>query len=127
MAHVGIEPKNFSTPRSGAALSARSVPSVRFLRNGDFEPMTATPVSSITVVSVDTSAAPRRHASIWPIDFPWFDSPPRNRTVLSRYRTAEAWNGCRPTASIRSASIVTMTFWIGPAGHGPRNVIRWPS
>ena len=31
-------------PRSGAALSARSVPSVRFLRNGYFEPITATPV-----------------------------------------------------------------------------------
>ena len=42
------------------------------------------PVSSMTVVSVETSIAPRRQASIWPIDLPWFDSPPRNRTVLSR-------------------------------------------
>ena len=81
---LGSAPKNFSTPRLGAALSARSVPSVRFLRNGSREPMTAVPASSMTVVSVDTSSAPRLQASIWPIDLPWFDSPPRNRTVLSR-------------------------------------------
>ena len=42
------------------------------------------PVSSMTVVSVDTSFAPRRQASIWPIDLPWFDSPPMNRIVRSR-------------------------------------------
>jgi hypothetical protein len=77
-------PKNFSTPASGAALSARSVPSVRFLRNGDLEPARTTPASSITVVSVDTSRPPRRQASIWPMLLPWFDSPPRKSTVLSR-------------------------------------------
>ena len=79
-----MSPKNFWTPRSGAALSARSVPSVRFLRNTDFEPMTTTPASSVTVVSVDTSWPPRRQASIWPIDLPWLDSPPRNITDLPR-------------------------------------------
>ena len=52
--------------------------------NGSLEPMTARPDSSMTVVSVDTSNAPRRQASIWPIDLPWFDSPPRKRTVRSR-------------------------------------------
>ena len=79
-----MSPKNFWTPRSGAALSARSVPSVRFLRKTDFEPMTARPASSTTVVSVETSWAPRRQASIWPIDLPWLDSPPRNMTVRPR-------------------------------------------
>ena len=28
---------------------------------------------------------------------------------------------------MRSASIDTTTFWIGPAGHGPLKVIRRPS
>ena len=79
-----MSPKNFWTPRSGAALSARSVPSVRRLRNTDFEPIRTTPSSSVTVVSVDTSSPPRRQASIWPIDLPWFDSPPRNMTVCPR-------------------------------------------
>ena len=79
-----MSPKNFSTPACGPALSARSVPSVRFLRKTLFEPMTARPSSSITVVSVETRLAPRRQASIWPIDLPWFDSPPRNSTVRSR-------------------------------------------
>ena len=80
---MGIAPKNFSTPRSGEALSARSVPSVRRLMKGSFEPRTARPASSMTVVSVETSSAPRRQASIWPIDLPWLDSPPRNSTVRS--------------------------------------------
>ena len=49
-----------------------------------FEPFTALPDASMTVVSVEMRSAPRRHASIWPMDLPWFDSPPRNTTVRSR-------------------------------------------
>ncbi len=125
--HLGMPPKNLATPASGAALSARSVPSVRFLIKGSFEPLTARPFSSTTVVSVETSSAPRRQASIWPMLLPWFDSPPRNITVLPLYRTAEAWKGWRPVASMRSASIATTTFWIGPAGQGPWKVMTRPS
>ena len=81
---AGISPQNFSTARLGAALSDRSVPSVRLRRNVSTLPITARPSSSITVVSDATCSAPRRPASIRPIDLPWFDSPPRNRTVVPR-------------------------------------------
>ena len=82
MPQLGISPQNFSTPLFGAALSERSVPSVRFTRKVSTEPIAAWPSSSITVVSDATWSAPRAPASIRPMLLPWLDSPPRNSSVL---------------------------------------------
>ncbi len=84
MAQAGISPQNFSTPLLGAALSERSVPSVRLTRNVSTEPITARPSSLMTVVSEATWRAPRTPASMRPMLLPWLDSPPRNRSVLPR-------------------------------------------
>src|SRR5665647_3022809 len=49
---------------------------------GSREPLTTTPLSSITEVSDATWTPPRTHASIRPMLLPWFDSPPRISTVF---------------------------------------------